>query len=273
MSLTSSQVTDGGYTPQNSKVLEARLSEARALIDPLTKRIPWEHLPKTSRLYTFGVEVLQYLAPSVKVRLLIEHKMAWGGAGHCRKLTTQVFNFLEAQVGYGLSSWEGSEDYRSLSKQRANTNYHADMVDIFAVEHDPVLEQWLGHYRKFLEKQTRKAGRVGVNLANVPYTCGPKEVKEGVEGLLGWKGSVAAIDPWWKKDVWEHDGTVTVYLPKVAAQELVDKCQNSQLTLMPKGGSKPRAIKAWFSKGSNGASSGSSSMSDSEPSPTEEDLW
>jgi len=264
------EVGDDGYSPQNAKVLEARLSEAKALVDPLTKRIPWENLPKTSRSYNFGVEVLPYLTGAVKVRLLIEHKMACGGAGHCRRLRKQVHDFLEGQVGYGLGTWELSEDYRSLSKQRVASNYHSDMTDVFFVEPDTVLEQWLGHYRKFLEKQIKKAGRVGVNLANVPYNCGPKEVKDGVESLLGWKGSVFAIDPWWKKDVWEHDGTVTVYLPKVAAHELVDKCKEGQLSLVGKGGT-PRVLKAWFSKGPEEASN--ASYSSSGASISSEDLW
>jgi hypothetical protein len=195
-------------------------------------------------VYNFGVEVLPYLSGAVKVRLLIEHKMAIGGAGHCRQVEQQVYNFLEGQVGYGLVSWELSEDYASLSKQRAAPNYHTDMVDIFAVEPDIVLEQWLGHYRKFLEKQAKKAGREAVHLGNVPYNCGPKEVKDGVEDLLGWKGCVFAIDPWWRKDVWEHDGTVTVYVPKVAASDLVQKCRDGALTLTPKKGTSKK-IKAW----------------------------
>lgn len=249
-----------GYNPQNSKVLEARVSEARGLIDPLTKKIPWENLPRNSRMYTFGVEVLPYLSGAVKVRLLIEHKMACGGAGHCRRVDDKVSNFLEGQVGYGLGSWEHSEDYTSLSKHRVAPNYHTDMVDIFHVEPDTVLEQWLGHYRKFLEKQVKKAGRLGVNLGNIPYSCGPKEVKDGVESLLGWKGCVFAIDPSWRKDVWEHDGTVTVYVPKVAANDLVQKCREGLLTLSPKTGSTKKVIKAWIDKSLLGGASGSSTL-------------
>jgi hypothetical protein len=279
MDMSSSQGSDGSYSSENSKVLEARLREARALIDPLTKRIPWEHLPKTPRNYTFGTEVISYLAGAVKVRLLIEHKMAWGGAGHCRKLNQQVYNFLESQVGYGLTSWELNEDYRSLSKQRASTDYNMSLSDTFAVEPDIVLEQWLGHYRKFLEKQAKKAGRVAVNLANVPYMCGPKEVKDGVEALLGWKGCVSAIDPWWKRDAWEHDGTVTVYLPKIAAQDLVTKCQNSELTLFGKKSSVPRVIKGWYAKdstsrfGGSGVSRGDGASPPSPSSSSSDDLW
>jgi hypothetical protein len=259
----------GGYDPQNSKVLEAKLAQARALIDPLTKKIPWEHLPKTSRYYNIGAEVLPYLSNSVKMRLLIEHKMAWGGAGHCRKLSAQVFNFLEGHLGFGLSAWEASDDYRSLSKERVATGYQADSLN---VEQDSVLEQWLGHYRKFLDKQAKKVGRVAVNLASVPYAAGPKEIKETLETFLGWKGCVSAIDPWWKKDVWVHDGTVTVYLPKVAANQVLDACQEGKFTISAKSSGPSRVIKAWLAKTGSGGSSESTDTYDQGLNAAE-DIW
>ena len=225
------------------------MAAARALVDPLTKVIPWEHLPKNERLYCFGVEFLSYLSHTVKLRLFIESKMAWGGAGHCRKLPTTVSNHLESQYAYGLSLWESSDDYRDLLKKRASSPLDLDNLVILAKGDDVVLDQWLGHYRKYLDKQSKKLGRVGINLANIPYTAGPVEIKRSVEQLLGWEGSVSAIDPWWQKDSWSHDGTVTVYMPKVAANDLVEKCEQEQLVIRPpRGSGGPRVIKAWLAK-------------------------
>jgi hypothetical protein len=239
-----------GYSPQASRAIEASLAAARSLVDPLTKVIPWEHLPKNERFYSFGPEFLPYIASSVKLRLLIESKMAWGGAGHCRKLATAVADHLESQNSYGLSLWEASDDYRDLLKKRVGSEYEVDVVESLSKGQDVVLDQWLGHYRKYLDKQLKKLGRVGVNLANIPYTAGPVEIKKAVEQLLGWEGSVSAIDPWWQKDSWNHDGTVTVYMPKVAANDLVARCEEQALMIRPvRGSGGPRIIKAWLAKG------------------------
>lgn len=259
--------SSSGYTGESSKVLEASLAAAKVLIDPLTKVIPWEHLPKTERFYNFGPEFLQHISNTVKLRLLMESKMAWGGAGHCRKLSTSVENHLESQYSYGLSLWESSDDYRDLLKRRAGSDYEGGEVDIIASGEDVVLDQWFGHYRKYLDKRAKKLGRVGVNLANIPYTAGPLDIKRAVETLLGWEGSVSAIDPWWQKESWNHDGTVTVYMPKVAANDLIARCEQQQLSIRPsRGAGGPRLIKAWLSKGaragySQQASEGSVSKS------------
>jgi hypothetical protein len=246
----SSYRANQGYSTQSSKALEASLAAARALVDPLTKVIPWEHLPKNDRLYNFGVEYLQYLSPMVKLRLLIENRMAWGGAGHCRKLVSSVANHLDSQYAYGLSLWESSDAYGDLLKKRNTSPYEAQAELSIVKGDDVVLDQWLSHYRKYLEKQGKKFGRVGVNLANIPYNAGPLDIKRAVEQLLGWEGSVSAIDPWWQKDSWNHDGTVTVYMPKVAAADLVDKCLQQQLVIRPsKGAGGPRIVKGWLAKG------------------------
>lgn len=249
---TSYSVDDSsGYTARSSKALEASLSAAKSLVDPLTKSIPWEHLPKDERLYSFGPEFVQFLSDSVRIRLLIENRMAWGGAGHCRKLTTSVANQLESLYSFGLSLWNDSGDSRDLLKSRSGTGSSILPNDSVVLEQDVVLNQWLGHYRKYLDKQLKKLGRVGVNLANIPYTAGPVDIKRAVEQLLGWAGSVSAIDPWWQKHSWNHDGTVTVYMPRVAANDLVERCQQQQLIIRPsKGAGGPRVIKAWLAKGS-----------------------
>ena len=237
----------GTYTVESSKALEVSLASARALVDPLTKLIPWEHLPKTDRNYNFGPEFLSYLSLPVRLRILIEHRMGWGGAGHCRRLKHATANHLEARFGYALGLWETSGDNRDLSKHRNPSGY--EDKEILDVDADPVLKQWLGHYRKYLDKQAKKLGRVGVNLANIPYTAGPGDIKKAVVELLEWSGCVSAIDPWWQKQAWNHDGTVTVFMPKVAANDLVTRCEQGLLILRPpRGPSNPRVIKAWFAK-------------------------
>jgi len=251
-----------GYTAQSSKALEANLAAARALVDPLTKSIPWEHLPREERVYTFGPEFLQFLSDPVRLRLLIESRMAWGGAGHCRKLTSSVTNHLDSLYSYGISLWQTSDDYHDLLKSRSGstpTNSDKGQGQSWGGEEgggpivlgqDAVLDQWFSHYRKYLDKQAKKMGRVGVNLANIPYTAGPIDIKRAVEQLLGWEGSVSAIDPWWQKEAWNHDGTVTVYMPKVAANDLVARCEQQELMIRPpRGAGGPRIIKAWLAKG------------------------
>lgn len=248
--LSQSHVSNSGYSSQSSKGLEASLASARSLVDPLTKVIPWEHLPKPDRYYNFGPEFLPYISCMVKIRLLIESRMAWGGAGHCRKLTTAVENYLDSQYSYGLSLWEGSDNYRDLFKKRAGLDSGMEESISVVKGDDVVLDQWLGHYRKYVDKQAKKLGRVGVNIANIPYTAGPWDIKRAVEQLLGWEGSVSAIDPWWQKGSWNHDGTVTLYMPKVAANDLVSRCAEQQLVIRPpRGAGGPRVIKAWLSKG------------------------
>lgn len=239
-----------GYTAQSSKALEASLAAAKALVDPLTKSIPWEHLPKEERAYTFGPEFLQFLSDSVRLRLLIESRMAWGGAGHCRKLTSSVTNHLDSLYSYGISLWQASDDYRDLLKSRSGSSNRDQAENVIVLGQDAVLDQWFGHYRKYLDKQAKKLGRVGVNLANIPYTAGPIDIKRAVEQLLGWEGAVSAIDPWWQKESWNHDGTVTVYMPKVAANDLLLRCEQQELMIRPpRGSGGPRLIKAWLAKG------------------------
>lgn len=252
-------------------------------IDSLTKQIPWERVPKDGRSYLFGEDFLPYLSLEMKFRLLLESKMAWGGAGHCRKLMPRVATVLETSYGYGITLWEASDDVSDLLKKRSSspTNISQQSLELEddsnsdQLLRDVVLQQWLGHYRKFLDKQAKKVGRVAVNLANIPYTAGPLEIKKSVEDLLAWEGAVVAIDPWWQDDRWNHDGTVTVYMPKVAAADLVTKASEGLLSISPVvrgrvrsnastvSSTSPRRIKAWLTRSNARASFNSSRSNDS----------
>lgn len=59
-------------------------------------------------------------------------------------------------------------------------------------------------------------------MTNLPYRAGPEEIKAFVERTLEKENCVKAMDPWWAKKGWVHDGGVTVYLDEKDAMKLLD---------------------------------------------------
>jgi hypothetical protein len=178
--------------------------QIKGMINPATDWIDWARLPAEERHYKFGPEVLPFLRSSTKLVLLIEDQMARGGAGHARRSNPEVLAELEKAVGKYLSP-EGIADREYV-----------------ASSNDDELVAWAARAEKFAAKQVIKDNSWGINLTNLPFRAGPEEIKGFVERTLEKKGCVLAMDPWWAKKGWIHDGGVTVYLSEKDAQHLLD---------------------------------------------------
>jgi len=199
------------------------------LLNPNTGWVDLASLPQTSRLYTFGKEFIPFLQASTQIRLLIEHLMGAEGAGQCKRLWAETAaeiskNFLPALLPEGGIK----PDYLASADPNCN------------------LDAWGTRYKAFCEKQKVKGENVGINLNNIPYKAGPEQIRKLVEDALDAPGAIKAMDPWWKKESWSHDGAVTIYLSEKNARELLSIASRQELKLfwthpMPKDW----VIKAW----------------------------
>ena len=161
-------------------------------------------LPVEERGYTFGTEWLPEIRTTTKVALLTEHLLAKAGAGHARKCRPEVAAELQNTVACHIDI------------------HGVPTPDYVASGNDSDLAAWAARAAKFRDKQKTKAESWGVNLSNLPFKAGPQDIKKFVEDLLDKPGCVKAIDPWWAKAGWVHNGGATVFLDELDARELLE---------------------------------------------------
>lgn len=186
--------------------------EIKSCIDPDTGWIGWESLPRSSRAYHFGPQWLKFVKNSTKLILLMENEMARGGAGHARRLREDAAIEL-GKLYQGALATEGGLDKKTLEA-------HKD---------DEHLVAWNQRHIKFRHKIKIKEKSCGLNIANIPYKAGPEDINKYVDKVLEKDGCIKAIDPWWARDGWYHQGSVTIYVTKEDGKILLDKGAKGEL--------------------------------------------
>lgn len=182
--------------------------------DERTGFIPKEKLPGTLKTISAGPEWLDYLSGPDKAMLMLENLMAKGGAGHARRLRTDTEEALHKMISYAIDIHSGlTEDF--LEKNKSNKELLA----------------WNERYKKFLQKQKKKGENYAINITNIPYRATREEIESLIDDLLGSKGNVQAIDPWWCKDAWRHDGGCTIYVKKEHAEKLLELANTEKITM------------------------------------------
>lgn len=172
--------------------------------NPETGWVEAQRLPAEEKQYSFGTDWLPFMRSTTKVALLVEHQLARKNAGHARTCRIEVVSELDKTVGKQLEP-DGTVK-----------------ADYLAHSLDGNLTAWAERAAKFSEKQKAKKEAWGINLTNVPFKAGPVEIKNTIERILEKEGCVKAIDPWWAKKGWVHDGGVTVFLNEKDATDLLE---------------------------------------------------
>lgn len=224
----------------NEETLPDTLEEIQRVLNPKTGRVELARLPQTKKTYRFGPEWIEYLSGEDITILAIEHELSIGGAGRAKRLRNDCISLIQEAAASRIDP-QGGIKPEYLETHPGET-----------------LAAWNERHIKFHEKQRIKKEAFGVNVTNLPYRAGPNLIKKFLEEAIGRDGAILAMDPWWSKEGWVHDGGVTVYTKEDHARKLIelgkeglcfrwnDPPMNRRLTITPgpdrKLGTDPRAI-------------------------------